>query len=81
MRRAASGAAADFEAAAQCLAVAEQEAGRVVSEVVASYFVAVDTDTVVFASYSAVVAESYLVCESSAGDLCYWGTENLGSAS
>ena len=49
-------------------------------EAVTSYFV-VENIEAAPAERTVVVAESCLVCENSADDLCYLGTENLGSAS
>ena len=52
----------------------------VAAAVVASYFV-VENIEAAPAERTVVVAESCLVCENSADDLCYLGTENLDSAS
>lgn len=63
--------------AARVVAVALE---AVAAAVVASYFV-VENIEAGSAERTAVVAESCLVCGNSADDLCYLGTENLGSAS
>ena len=52
----------------------------VVAAAVASYF-AVENIEADPAERIVAVAESYLACENSEDDLCYLGTENLGSAS
>ena len=52
----------------------------VAAAVVASYF-GVENIEAAPAERTVVGAESCLVCENSADDLCYLGTENLGSAS